>query len=412
MVGPHSVHSQRTPRTRAEESDAAMLRIAVLARMGLKQEEIATQENTSVSTVARALSRAREEGILGESLPLLHLALPELDRIAATITDPRLTRRLADRLESEGVARVRVIPAARGRPLESARRVAAFTADLLTADLSLAAQNPHVLGVTGGMMPRHIVDLCALPAIDPELLTLVALGGERLLAPDIAGARAAAQASANRLIADLALRLGVPDRHVWRFGPPPRLPRALLADEPGLAALRADLEADSTVRGILGPQLRGPDRPLPMIDRVDTVFTSVQALAAADGREAGAPSWLDLPARAAAELAAAGVAGVWNGHLLAPRDADPGCRRLVAAENRLATGASPVDLRRVADRARPQFLRGRGVVVAAAGPRVAGALRALIAHGAVNELVIASDTAVALHEELGLESAPAERKVG
>ncbi len=412
MVGPRSMYS---PRTRVEESIAAMLRIAVLARMGLKQEEIAAHENTSVSTVARALCRAREERILGESLPLLHLAPPELDRIAATITDPRLTRRLEERLEPEGVARVRVIPAALGRPHESARRVAAFAADLLAADLALAAQNPHVMGVTGGMMPRRIIDLCALPAVDPALLTVVALGGERLLAPHVAGAAQALAASANRIAADLALRLGVADRQVWRFGPPPRLPRAFLGDERGLAALRAEIEADSTVHGILGARSRAPDRPLPMIDRIDTVFTSVRSIGGDPdpGDEgAGEPSLLDLPVREAAELAAAGVAGEWNGHLLAARDADPACRRLVATENRLSTGAAPADLRRVAERARPQYLRGRGVVVAAAGPRAAGALCALIAAGAVNEIVIASDTAAALLEELGLESAPAERKVG
>lgn len=407
MVGPRSMHSSRT---RVEESIAAMLRIAVLARMGLKQEEIAAHENTSVSTVARALCRAREEGVLGDSLPLLHLAPPELDRIAATITDPRLTRCLEERLEPEGVARVRVIPAARGRPAESARRVAAFAADLLAAELALAAQNPHVVGFTNGPLLRRIVDLCALPAIDPVLLTLVALGGARLLAPNAPGSLEALHSSANRLVADLALRLGVAERHVWRFGPPPRLPRALLRDEPGLAALRADLEADSTVRGILGSRSRPPEKPLPMIDRVDTVFTSVRALGS--DADAGEPSLLELPAREAAELAAAGVAGEWNGHLLAAHDADAGGRRVVATENRLSTGASPADLRRVAERARPQYLRGRGVVVAASGPRAARALRALIAAGAVNEIVVASDTAVAMLDELGLENAPVERKVG
>jgi len=407
MVGPRSMHS---PRTRVEESVASMLRIAVLARMGLKQEEIAAHENTSVSTVARHLSRAREEGILGESLPLLHLPLPELDRVAATITDPRLTRCLQERLEPEGVARVRVIPAALGRAPESARRVAAFAGDLLAGDLGLAAQNSHVVGFTGGTMPRRIVDSCFPPAVDPELLTLVALGGEHLLAPNIPGSLHVLQSSANRLVADLALRLGVPERHVWRFGAPPRLPRALIRDERSLAAFRADLDADSTVRGILGARSRPLEKALPMIDRVDTVFTSVRALGR-DG-DPGEPAFLDLSAREVEDLVAAGVAGEWNGRLLAGSDADAECRRRVVAENRLATGASPADLKRVAERARPQYLRGRGVVVAASGPHVARALRALIAAGAVNEVVMASDTAVALLEELGQESAPAERKLG
>jgi DNA-binding transcriptional regulator LsrR (DeoR family) len=384
-----------------------MRRIAVLARLGMKQEEIAAHENTSLSTVARHLRSARQSGIL-EDVPLLRLPLAELDRVCATITDPRLTRLLESRLAPEGVARVRVIPATHGRPVESARRVAVIAADLLAADLGLAAQNHHVLAFTGGWMSRLIVDLADLPALDPALLTVVALGGERLLAPTAAGHAPEMRSSANRLVADIALRLGVPEHQVWRFGVPPVLPRPLLRDERSLAVLRREIDADPTVRGILGS--RGRARPLPLIERIDTVFTTVRVLG--PDPEGGEASILDLSPTEIEELTASGVPGEWNGHLLVARDADAATRRVVAEENRLATGASPADLKRVAERARPPVHRGRGVIVVASGPRVAAAVLALITAGAVNELVIGSDTAVAMLAGLGVECAPGDPLLG
>ena len=67
-----------------------------------------------------------------------------------------------------------------------------------------------------------------------------------------------------------------------------------------------------------------------------------------------------------------------------------------ARSNGLAPGASPADLARVADRARPHYLAGRGVILVTSGTAAVDGVLALVAVRAVNELIVDSETARAI----------------
>jgi len=90
------------------------------------------------------------------------------------------------------------------------------------------------------------------------------------------------------------------------------------------------------------------------------------------------------------------AAGRINGHLLPRRGVNGAAVMECARSNGLAPGASPADLARVADRARPHYLAGRGVILVTSGTAAVDGVLALVAVRAVNELIVDSETARAI----------------
>jgi hypothetical protein len=223
---------------------------------------------------------------------------------------------------------------------------------------------------------------------------LVALSGDPSILPGEEGYERAIRASANRTVIALGERLGLPGDRIWRFSLPVEWPPALMREAEQLALVGAIAEQERVVSAILGPRngvgdgVRAKGLAVnggrsPLIELMATVFAEVQPRVEGG---VGDPDW---------------VAGRTNGHLLPTRASAAAGERQCALRNRLAPGASPGDLRRVAERARPHYIHGRGVVLLGLGPGSVDGILALTAAQAVNELVVSSDCAQALLEAVG-----------
>jgi DNA-binding transcriptional regulator LsrR (DeoR family) len=382
----------RNSRTKRHEEETTDKIVAYLSHLGLDRQAIAVETHMAKAGVSRALSRARQAGILGRPIPPIHLGQVVLDEICPKITDEVRVRKLESQLKQYGVNGIRVIPDARGRPDETFRRVAVACSDFLVQDLTDQSGSEHVIGFTWGRMLRDVIDAAELPAVEPGSLTLVPVSGELSILPSDSRYDRAARCSSNRLVEDLAKRLGLSSRQYWRFLGPATISHGFLDRPRELEVVWKMVERDPTVNAILGPR-KGP-RPrggVYMIDRIETLFTGIGAfLHHSASTEFGT---FDIPEEVMDELRASGIVGDLNGYLLA----DSGCDEAQArAEqlNQVAVGASPDDLKGIAERARDSYYKaGLGVVLAASGKQKARPVLATCRARAVNWLVLASDTA-------------------
>jgi DNA-binding transcriptional regulator LsrR (DeoR family) len=367
--------------------------VAYLAHLGLEKKAIAAQLNICLAEVSRALHRARKEGYLGKPAPPIRLRREDVDRICPKMTVKPLARKLEQRLRRHGVFSVRVIPHADGRPDETFRRVAIAGSDLLVQDLSEHSGHEHVVGFTWGLMLREVIDAVDMPRLDAREFVLVPVSGELSILPSDDRYDRAVRCSSNRLVEDLAKRLGLKSSQYWRFRGPATIPREFLPRPRDLAAVWEMIERDPTVHAILGPRRSGiPRQGVYMIDRIQTLFTGIGAFL--DQSASAEFGILEFVEESIEELRGLGIVGEINAHLLVDDRYGAGGATRAEHLNKLAVGASPDDMRRVADRARASYYsNGLGVVVAATGREKARPVLAACRARAVNRLVIASDTA-------------------
>jgi DNA-binding transcriptional regulator LsrR (DeoR family) len=148
--------------------------------------------------------------------------------------------------------------------------------------------------------------------------------------------------------------------------------------------VRSGIALDLTYQAIYGPK--------GLINDVCTVFSACSGLE----KFAACVEFRAFDSRKIEILRERGIVGDWNGHLL-PNASDE-AKELAEEQNQLALGASPADMVRVAARARRDGFHGLGVVLVVSGVRRAEVVLAACEMRAVNELVIASDTARAMLE--------------
>jgi hypothetical protein len=227
---------------------------------------------------------------------------------------------------------------------------------------------------------RCALDHAELPTGGASGATLVALSGDPAVLPTESHYTSAMRSSANGVVSKAASRLELPSAAVWRFPLPDEWTPVPMPDAP--SNLRGLARSVPTVSAILGTSTDGwgdPSGPEPLIDRMGTIFAELQSPAESNG--SALPEW---------------AAGRINGHLLPHRGAGGAAVMDRARSNGLAPGASPLDLARVADRARPHYLAGRGVILVTSGPAAVDGVLALVAERAVNELIVDSETARAI----------------
>ena len=380
----------RTRKARKPQFDPRdVQRAAMLAAMGLTQAEVAKEMLISLPKLCRLIREARDRGILGPPIIPIDWSLVD-DEVWDLLCDPGLAADTLRRLTRYGVAHVRLVRTD-ADPLRTEFRVMRLAALVLAgvmpgraragrraAAAAAPAMSGPVLGLTGGSLLRLAIDHADLPARAPDM-TLVALAGDPACLPSDPDYAWSMQSSANGIVGKLANRMRLAHEQVWRFP----LPAAWSAPSPeASAAFLQQLARDVPgVRIILGGRVneaRDPDQPEPLLDRMGTVFAELAAPAPATPQAPSDPEW---------------VAGRVNGHLLARREANAAAVAECERRNRFALGASPAELARVAARARPHYLAGRGVILMASGPAAAEGVLALVTAGAVNELIIDSETA-------------------
>ncbi|HWN80514.1 MAG TPA: helix-turn-helix domain-containing protein, partial [Candidatus Udaeobacter sp.] len=333
-----------TKKVTAEDSEKERQRAAVLASEGYTQPEIAENIAVSKSTVTRLIKEARDQGILlPQRSPIVHGRIkPE---ILNRPSDPQLYDDLCRRLKACGVADVRMVGAVEGDPDATRTRVMRRVATVLTNLLQQRPSGWPVIGFTGGSTLRQAIDYTDLESGDAADAILVPLAGDPSLLPDAPDRAWEIQSSANGVVRELGVRLGLPGERTWHFPLPLTWSAAVAGDVPAVTALRALARGVLEVAAILGAPTRNGDGQ-PLIEQMTTLFAELSP------RGPGDPEW---------------TAGRINGHLLARREVGASGLRACEQQNALAPGASPSDLAQVAGRARQHHLSGQGVILVASG---------------------------------------------
>jgi DNA-binding transcriptional regulator LsrR (DeoR family) len=370
---------------------------AILTCLGCSRDEIAEQLHVSLASVFRSLRLARELGMIGPPIPVLKLPVEEFDETCPYIVDPDASRALTKRLANLGVERVRVVPASPD-PRINTRRVAKACSLLLRLAITRFAERRHAIGLTWGLMLREMIDSTHLPLTSMPALTLVPVTGELSFLPTDPRHERATWCSSNRLVRDLALRLGIPKNRMFLLQAPATITRAFESRPQALSNAWEMIERDATTNAILGRRhSRLPRKGTPMIEKIGTLFTGIGALEEhSTSTEFGMFSFRNGELE---ELRAAGIVGDLNGYLLGSTGLPGDLGSLAGRLNQLAVGASPTDLRRIAERRRrmPTY-PGFGVILGAAGRQKARAVIAACSTRAINQIVVTSDAARAMLE--------------
>jgi DNA-binding transcriptional regulator LsrR (DeoR family) len=403
MSSPKHRRSKTPGRARRPDPDQDRSnQAAYLSYLGMIQDAIAKELSVSTPTVRRLHDQGRESGILVPRTPWFRMDKKN-SRGWGRLGCPHLSHPVQLRLAAHGVERVQVFPADEDDPGETRARLARAAAlllyQVLEEAIEVAARERRrvPIGFTAGPVWQRAIEAIEPPPAVLDDLVLVALSGDPSILPGEDGHDRAIQSSANRTVAALGDRLELASVQTLRFSLPDRWPVALLQQGAPLALLRVIAAQDPVVSAILGSRnghegdaAPSPGRSAngagePLLERMTAVCAEL--VPPADGTDRGEidPDW---------------VAGRVNGHLLPTRASGQAGRRACELQNQLAPGASPHDLCRVADRVRPHYIDGRGVVLLASGKRSVEGILVLTAARAVNELVMASDTAQALLQVL------------
>ncbi|MGD8395838.1 MAG: sugar-binding domain-containing protein, partial [Candidatus Eiseniibacteriota bacterium] len=340
-------------------------RVAVLLCEGYSHQEIADILNVAPATVGRDRKKAVNDGVLGPTRPTLIMSHEKREKILLSIDDPDPARRLERRLKSCEIGHIRVVRTGRDAR-ETARRVSVAAAGSLEKAVSLVSREIHRIGLTWGMHLRTLIDSAHLPEGQSANIRLVPLSGEISFVSDDARFERARRYASNRLVHDLAWRLGLPVTHAHWLNAPAMIARSFLGRPRDLAIAWELIENDPTVRAILGIRNSRLQHRRGAVARVGTLLTGIGAL----GVDSISSDFgiFEFSAEELEALRAEGIVGDINGHLIHASGEEVPRQSMAGQHNQLAVGASPLEMRRIADRRRHRsHYPGLGVVLVAAG---------------------------------------------